>query len=430
MNSQSEITASGEIVVGIDWADQEHALYTVYPDRRRATQGILEQTPEAIDAWMAGLQEQFPEVPVIVAIERSNGALVAALLKFPQVIIYPVNPTQLHNYRKSQKQSGAKNDPSDARLLCQYLRNYREQMRPLKPDDVGTRELALLAEQRRGAVDQRTAFVLELKEVLKQYFPVVLQLVHTDLCVHFILQLILKWPTLAQLQKVHPQKVRSFFYAHNLRGDLVEHRLTIIADARPLTEDPALVNAGRLRAQKCARLILALNQTIREYDARLKELLESHADYEIVKSLPGSALQMQSRIIAALGTDRERYQNSVEVQCVSGIAPVTIQSGRSKTVHHRFACSKFLKQTFHEYASLSITKSRWARAYYSMQRDHGKSAQTAKRALAFKWIRIIFRCWKDRVPYDEERYIASITRSNSPLLAYLEQDVVQSSTVV
>lgn len=429
MSSQPEVATPEEILVGIDWADQQHALDVIYPDRRHSALK-LEQKPEAIDAWIVGLAEAYPTARVLVAIERPNGPLVAALLKYPQVTIYPVNPTQLHNYRKSQKQSGAKNDPSDARLLCQYLRHYRDQMRALKPDDVSTRELALLSEQRRNAVDQRTAIVLELTAVLKQYFPVVLQLVDSDLWANFILQLIFKWPTLSELQKAKPQTVRSFFYAHNVRGDVVERRLMIIRDALPLTEDGALLSAGVMRANKCVHLILALNQSIHKYDKRLEELLESHQDYVIVSSLPGAALHMQSRIIAALGTDRDRFENAKQVQCHSGIAPVTKESGQKQIIHHRWACTKFLKQTFHEYAGVSLRKSRWAKAYYEMQLERGKSIHMAKRALAFKWIRIIFRCWKERVPYDEDRYIASLRRSKSPLLAYLNEDVHQPSTAV
>jgi hypothetical protein len=51
-----------------------------------------------------------------------------------------------------------------------------------------------------------------------------------------------------------------------------------------------------------------------------------------------------------------------------------------------------LRQTFHEFAGRSAVKSQWARAYYDLQ------IHAAVRALAFKWIRILFRCWKDGKP--------------------------------
>jgi hypothetical protein len=92
-------------------------------------------------------------------------------------------------------------------------------------------------------------------------------------------------------------------------------------------------------------------------------------------------------------------------------------SGKSRWVHFRFACPKFLRQSFHEWASLSITKSDWARAYYQQQRARGKKHHAAVRALAFKWIRILFRCWKDRVAYDESIYLAALAKRNSPLVS-------------
>jgi hypothetical protein len=112
-----------------------------------------------------------------------------------------------------------------------------------------------------------------------------------------------------------------------------------------------------------------------------------------------------------------RYRNSAEVQTWSGIAPVSESSGKSSWVHFRFACPKFVRQGFHEWASNSITQSQWARAYYELQSRRGKKHHAAVRALAFKWIRIIFRCWKERVAYDENVYLAVLAKHNSPLLA-------------
>ena len=109
------------------------------------------------------------------------------------------------------------------------------------------------------------------------------------------------------------------------------------------------------------------------------------------------------------------------MQCYSGIAPVTEASGNSQWVHFRFTCPKFLRQTFQEFAGHSISQSEWAKAYYDHQRnDKNKEHHAAVRSLAFKWIRIIFRCWKDSKPYDEEIYIQSVRRRSSLLAPALE----------
>src|SRR2546430_4149544 len=85
---------------------------------------------------------------------------------------------------------------------------------------------------------------------------------------------------------------------------------------------------------------------------------------------------MAPRLLAAFGSQRERYQNAVEMQTFSGIAPVTESSGKSSWVHFRFACSKFLRQSFHEWAALSITQSQWARAYYERSEEHTSELQS------------------------------------------------------
>jgi hypothetical protein len=128
---------------------------------------------------------------------------------------------------------------------------------------------------------------------------------------------------------------------------------------------------------------------------------------------------MAPRLLAVFGSQRDRYGSAEEVQVYSGIAPVLERSGKMKWVHFRWACPKFLRQSFHEWAGHSIVKSAWARAYYQQSRSQGQDHHAAVRALAFKWIRILFRCWKDRVAYDEKKYLAALAKRGSPLSALL-----------
>src|SRR5438445_1016256 len=141
-----------------------------------------------------------------------------------------------------------------------------------------------------------------------------------------------------------------------------------------------------------------------------------HPDQALFDSFPGAGPVCAPRLSAAFGTDRSRWQSATEVQSHSGIAPVTERSGKALWVHHRLACPKFVKQTFHEFADQSIRFSQWARAYYDQQRGRGNDHHAALRALAYKWIRILFRCWKDRKPYDEATYIEALRRHASPLI--------------
>jgi transposase len=428
MKKQTQTTTTSDaqapentVAVGIDWADRQHAFHLI-DSRGSELSGDIEQSPEAVGDWVAMLRQRFPETLFHVCIEQSKGALISALLMHDCIRIYPINPTQLANYRKAMCHGGAKNDPGDARLLAQFLLHYGDKLRLLAPADPQTRKLAILVEDRRHIVDQRTAAANEMKATLKQYFPLVLQLVQSKVYAQFICRLLLKWPTLQKLQRTKPTTLRKFFYAQNLRGDHVEQKLERIAAAVPLTDDEAILETYARRVQHLAGRLLADRETIAGYDREIEKLLKAHDDFDIVASLPNAAVQMRSRMIAALGIDRQRFDKAQSLSAATGIAPVTSQSGNTKIVSHRWACPKFAKQTFHEYAGLSIKKSRWAKAYYELQLSRGKKPQMAKRALAFKWQRIIHRCWKDRVPYDESQYIDRLLETNSPLLAFMDEN--------
>jgi Transposase IS116/IS110/IS902 family len=123
--------------------------------------------------------------------------------------------------------------------------------------------------------------------------------------------------------------------------------------------------------------------------------------------------------MVALGTQRDRYASAGNLQSFSGIAPVKEASGHTQWVHFRWACPKFLRQTFHEWAACSIAQCEWAKAYYEQQKARGKPHHVAVRALAFKWMRILYRCWKDRQPYREEIYLASLAKRRTAMVAAL-----------
>ena len=157
-------------------------------------------------------------------------------------------------------------------------------------------------------------------------------------------------------------------------------------------------------------MLRELRETIAAYDQKIESLARQHPEFAIVDSLPGVGPVLAPRLIAALGTQRDRYRSASELQSYSGIAPVLASSGKQHWVHWRWACPKFLRQTFHEWALHSLPYSAWAKAYYDQQRGKGKPRNTVLRALAFKWIRILFRCWKDRKPYCEEIYRQALHR--------------------
>lgn len=403
------------LLVGIDWADSAHAYALRAPDGT-VHAGEFDQKPEAIGGLLESWARLHPNARIEICVETSRGALINALLESPLVTIYPVNPNALANYRKSFAHGGGKSDPVDAKLILQFLEHYREQLRPLRRNEPETRELAALCEDRRRLVDQRVALANELKALLKTYFPAVLLLDPAKIYAEFIVRLLLKYPSLEQAQAAGRTKLRKFLFGIGAKAT-AEKRLDVLMNAMPLTSDAVVIRSCARRVQAICGLLNSLNNSISAYDAEIKKLVKAHADYAVVASLPGASDKTQGRIIAALGDDRSRYANAAAFQAAAGIAPITTQSGKQRYVSSRWACTKFIKQTFHEYAGLSITKCAWAKAYYELQLSKGKSTHTARRALAYKWMRIIYRLWQQRESYDDAKYVARLIATGSPVAA-------------
>jgi len=340
------------------------------------------------------------------------------------LVLYPINPNTLSKYREAFATSKAKDDPSDAYLLMELVTKHRDKLHPWYPDDELTRSIGILAEARRKAVNLRTKLSNRLRALLKEYYPQALQFTGTNLYSVMACDFLLKWPTLADLKNAEPQTIRKFYYGHHLRrGDLIETRLEFIEKALPLTTDTAINETLPVTAKMLANQLHRLAFSIRQYDNEIKKRYAAHPDKKIFSSLPGSGAALAPRLLAAFGADRDRFQAAEEIQKYSGIAPVTVKSGKMKWVQMRWACPKFLRQSFHEFANHSIKFSIWARAYYEKKRAKGQDHHAAIRALAFKWIRIIFCCWKTKRPYDELEYLKALQRTNSPLFAYMPKTV-------
>jgi len=357
-----------------------------------------------------------------VALELTKGPIVSALEKYDFFVIYPIDPKRLAKYREAFTPSGAKDDPTDAEFALDYLVCHPGKLKVLKPQSVPMRKLMYLVEARDRLKGDRSRFVNRLIQALKQYYPQALDWFSERNTVVFC-DFLTQWPSLEKAKRARRAKLESFFKAHNVRfAQLIEDRIKAIKAATPLTHDEAIITAHRLQVLQLVQQLRLTIQAIKEFDEEIAATAEHLPDYELLFSpLPGAGNVLAPRLLVAFGEDRERYPCAEEVQKHSGIAPVTKRSGQMEWVHWRWRCPKFLRQTFVEWAAQTINKSAWAGAYYRQQRDKGSSHQAAVRALAFKWIRILYRCWHDRTPYDESKYLEALRRSGSPLLKHLAE---------
>jgi transposase len=379
----------------------------------------LTHTPEAIDAWVTTLRTRFNGQPVAICLELTKGPIVSALHKYDFLVLFPINPLTLARYREAFTPSRAKDDPTDAALQLELLLTHRDTLQPLQPQSPTMRALAQLVEHRRRVVGDKVRITNRLTSTLKNYFPHVLHWFQEKDTAIFC-DFLSRWPTLKAAQLARRATLETFFCEHHVRyAAVIAQRLQAIKSAIPLTTDDGVIAPNALLVQALVAQLRVTLQALADFDTAIAQRAQSHPDFPLFQALPGAGPVFASRLLVAFGEQRARYASAAELQQYAGIAPVTERSGKKAWVRWRLQCPKFLRQTFVEWAAESIRHSFWAQMYYQQQRDKGKAHQAAIRALAFKWIRILYRCWQERIPYDEAVYLQALHHRGSSLIQNL-----------
>lgn len=422
INMKTTQLDSFKATVGLDWADKKHDLWIRPAGGTRAEHIIVDHTPEELHGWVAKMKQRFPSGRIAIAIETSRGPVISALMAYDFIVIFPVNPKALKDYRAAFSVSGAKDDRTDSQLLEEFVRLHREKLQALEPDTELTRKIGAMTQNRRQLVDERTRVANQLHAKLKTYYPLAEVLLDGEMNSLMTAEFLVRWPDFDAVTKENPDKIIQFFHKHNSRSDKkMQQRLETIRKAKALTTDGAITEPAQQMVVALAGLLKTLCKSIQKIEKAISNAFDQHPDAELFRSLPGAGPALAPRLLAAFGTNRDRFANATEVAQFYGIAPVVIQSGQSKVTRIRHRCPKFGRQTFHENASCASKTEPWAKAYYLRQKakNHDKHHQ-ACRALAFKLIRIYFRCWKDRKPYKSNTYLNALQKSCSPLYTNIQ----------
>jgi transposase len=419
-----------DLVIGLDRSDRKADLCLIDTHTGQRCSQTIDTAPEALWEWLLQLRQEHPQARVALCLEQPAVHLIAFLEAYEWITLYPINPITLQKYREAFVTSRAKDDTRDADYLADLLYTHYAKLKAWSPEDDPTRAIQQLVFHRRAVVDERTGLTNRLQALLKQYFPQALVLCGEDLWRPLASRFLLKWPSLQALRKAKPASLKAFYYLNGSRSaKLLDQRLALVQKAVPVTDQRALIESFVLRVQLIARQLQLLQQTIGNFDQQIAQTYGAHEDYPIFASLPGAGPTLGPRLLASMGSQRQRFPSNSNLQCYSGVAPVTKKSGGSCYIHRRYLCPKFHKQSFHEYAKESVLWCRWAAAYYLQQRMKGSSHHTAVRALAFKWQRVIWKCWQDRTPYRDQLYEAALRRSGSDLVNLFDRVQLGKSPV-
>lgn len=400
--------------IGLDWGDKSHAFALKDTDGGRE-EGTIDHSAESLHDWVGRLAARFGGRQVAVALEAKRGPVMAALRQYAWLTLYPINPLTSARYRTAFAPSGAKDDQPDARMLLDLACNHTDKLRPFEAQDQQTEELGLLVEFRRDTVNRRTAVLNQLTSLLKGYYPQVLALFE-DINSRTVIDFLNRWPDLLSLKAARSATIQKFFLSHNLRRpELLEERLALIAKARALITAEHILRANVAELRCLLDQWRALHKSIEHFDQLIHDAFSGHPEAYLYRNLPGAGKNLAPRLCVAFGTVRSLYPDPESLQKLAGVAPVREKSGAHVWTHWRWQAPIFLRQTFVEWAGQTVVYSAWARAYYQRMLDKGKKRNTILRCLAFKWIRVLWKCWQTRTAYDEVRYMEQLARRKSPV---------------
>jgi transposase len=405
-------------LVGFDWATKRHQVVVVDRQGSRTLELCFDDDAAGWALLRARLGPWMP-AGVAVAIETCNGPAVERLLEMG-LAVYPLNPKSAERYRDRKAPAGVKDDLLDAWSFADALRTDGHGWRRLAPLDPLTAELRMLCRDEMGLIAQRTAMINALRAALHEYYPAALE-AFDDWTGRFAWEFVIAFPTPAALLAAGRCKWEKFLHLHKLwRPETAQKRLEIFARAAAFASPSTAVTAARsLLAVTLAKQLLVLQTQLDEYRRRIGQAFDNHPDAGLFGSLPGAAEKLAPRLLAELGADRAVFDSPQALQCYAGTAPVTRQSGQRRVVQVRFMCNRFLRHAVHLWANASREKSPWAQAYYQRKKDQGMGHAAALRALGQRWLKILWKMWQTRTPYDAELHQRNQVRHGSWVIALI-----------
>lgn len=396
---------NADVFCGLDWAVHTHAVCVI--DAQGAVLERLEVTHNRdglvelmrrLARFGAGLR---------IAIERPSGLIVDALVEAGHQV-FPIHPNAVKASRPRYRSHGAKSDASDAYLLADLLRTDGHRWAPLAAQSDAIRSLRALVRTRDDLVATRTALANQLRAALEAFWPGA-AVVFADVASPIALAFLRKFPTPAAAARLTQAGMQRFCRAQHYSGRRTPTELL----AR--LHSAAQGHAGSQLAQAMAQVVISLVSTLAPLVEQVAVLSRQIArcvallpDGQIVMSFPRAGQLCAAQILAELGDVRERFPSFDRLAAEAGVVPLTYQSGKSRSVGFRWACNHRLRRAITCMADNSRHASEWAKGLYAAARARGCDHPHAIRILARAWLRVLWRAWTDRRPYDPALHKAAL----------------------
>jgi transposase len=393
------------LFAGVDWATKTHAVCIVAAD------GVIRARFEVPNTGktFTGLVKRLGKLQVAgVAIERGDGPLVEAMLEAGLRVVV-ITPRQVKAVRTRYGAAGAKSDPGDAYVLADCLRTDGHRLAALTPDSEQTKILRALSRTRKDLVKARVALVNQLTAQLDRCFPGAVGLfarLDSAVAVAFLH----RYPTWHAAQQLTEARLDAFLRRIAYSGRRPVGELLARLHQAPAAGITPTEASGRA---VCVHALLEAIQTLswqeKELAGELTERLEAHADAIVFTSLPRAGRGVRAAaLLSEIGDVRQRFPDEEALAALSGVAPVTRASGKLRSVGFRWACDKQLRAAVIDFADDSRHASPWAAKVYADALARTRRHPHAVRILARAWVRVIWRIWQDRAPYDPTKHRGAV----------------------
>ncbi len=401
---------------GIDWASEGHQVHV--SDAAGVNRGARAFAHSgaglaAMADWILKITGARPD-EVHVAIETPHGPVVESLME-RGFHLHAINPKQLDRFRDRFSPAGAKDDSRDAEVLASALRTDPHCLRHLDPVDptvIELREWSRIADE---ITRERVRLGNRLREQLWRYYPQMIE-VAEDLAADWVLELWKLAPTPATARRVRENTLAQLLKRHRIRR-ITAPELIQRLRAPAITVAPGTTEAASAHIQTLIRRLALVNRELRAAHARLDQLIErlsqagdnepgqkpEQRDVAILASSPGAGRMTLATLLAEAFEALQRRDYHA-LRCLCGVAPVTRQSGKSKTVSRRLAVNRRLQNAAYHWALAALQRDPRSRAKYDALRQRGHGHARALRSVADRLLALICAMLRTQTTFDPNRH--------------------------
>lgn len=391
------------LFAGLDWGGSGHAVCVVGEDGTVAAHFEVSHDGEGLRSLRVQLAKLAPSSEIPIAIERPTGLLVDSLVAAGHPVV-PIHPNVVKACRPRYRAVGAKSDLGDSYLLADVLRTDGHRFRPLMPQSDAIKALRAFVRTRDDLVAERVSLANQLRALLESFWPGAAS-IFADIDSPIALAFIQRYPTPKTAAALGVKRLASFLAQHQYCGRKPASELLERLRAAPVgLARGAEANAKGELVRALARVLEALVAELMKLTSRIQHEVEQLPDGKIVMSFPRAGRVNAAQILAELGDVRERFQTEEQLAAEAGVCPVTFESGKSRGVAFRWACNHRLRQAIATWADNSRHSSPWAKHVYAAARARGCDHPHAIRILARAWVRVLWRAWTNRAPYDPAKH--------------------------